>query len=98
MGFVEGRVNPSRTMVQVNAPVNADQPEWVCFSEDVFTMATQAATHWDALAHMQLRRGDLQRLPGVDRLGGGRRPLRHPPPHHRGQPGRPARRGPRPRA
>jgi kynurenine formamidase len=50
IGFVEGRVNPSRTMVQVNGPVTAD-PDWVCFSEDVFTMATQAATHWDALAH-----------------------------------------------
>ena len=51
LGFVEGRVNPTRTMVQVNQPVNADQPEWVCFSEDVLTMATQCATHWDALAH-----------------------------------------------
>ncbi len=51
LGFVEGRVNPTRTMVQVNQPVNADQPEWVCFSEDVVTMATQCATHWDALAH-----------------------------------------------
>ena len=51
LGFVEGRVNPTRTMVQVNQPVNADQPEWVCFSEDVLTLATQCATHWDALAH-----------------------------------------------
>jgi kynurenine formamidase len=51
LGFVEGRVNPTRTMVQVNQPVNADQPDWVCFSEDVLTMATQCATHWDALAH-----------------------------------------------
>jgi kynurenine formamidase len=51
LGFVEGRVNPSRTMVQVNQPVNADEPDWVCFSEDVLTMATQCATHWDALAH-----------------------------------------------
>ena len=51
LGFVEGRVNPSRTMVQVNVPVNADQPDWVCFSEDVLTLATQCATHWDALAH-----------------------------------------------
>ena len=50
-GFVEGRVNPSRTMVQVNVPVNAEEPEWVCFSEDVLTLATQCATHWDALAH-----------------------------------------------
>jgi kynurenine formamidase len=51
VGFVEGRVNPRRTMVQVNHPVNVDQPEWVCFSEDVLTLATQCATHWDALAH-----------------------------------------------
>ena len=51
LGFVEGRVNPTLTMVQVNQPVNADQPEWVCFSEDVLTLATQCATHWDALAH-----------------------------------------------
>ncbi len=51
LGFVEGRVNPTRTMVQVNQPVNADQPDWVCFSEDVLNLATQCATHWDALAH-----------------------------------------------
>jgi kynurenine formamidase len=51
LGFVEGRVNPTLTMVQVNQPVNADQPDWVCFSEDVVSMATQCATHWDALAH-----------------------------------------------
>jgi kynurenine formamidase len=51
LGFVEGRVNPTRTMVQVNQPVNEDQPEWVCFSEDVLSLATQCATHWDALAH-----------------------------------------------
>jgi kynurenine formamidase len=51
LGFVEGRVNPTRTMVQVNQPVNADEPDWVCFSEDVLTLATQCATHWDALAH-----------------------------------------------
>jgi len=51
LGFVEGRVNPSRTMVQVNVPVNTEQPDWVCFSEDVLTLATQCATHWDALSH-----------------------------------------------
>jgi kynurenine formamidase len=38
-------------MVQVNVPVNAEQPDWVCFSEDVLTLATQCATHWDSLAH-----------------------------------------------
>ena len=51
LGFIEGRVNPTRAMVQVNLPVDADQPDWVCFSEDVLTLATQCATHWDALAH-----------------------------------------------
>ncbi len=50
LGFVEGRVNPTRTMIHVNEPVGPD-PEFVAFSEDVFSMATQAATHWDALAH-----------------------------------------------
>jgi len=50
VGFVEGRVNPTRTMIHVNKPEGPD-PEFIAFSEDVFTMATQAATHWDALAH-----------------------------------------------
>jgi kynurenine formamidase len=49
-GFVEGRDNPRRIMTQVNNPLSAD-PEWICSSEDVVTMATQCATHWDALAH-----------------------------------------------
>ncbi len=51
IGVVEGRVNPTRSMVQVNRPVNAEEPGWVRFSEDVLNMATQCATHWDALAH-----------------------------------------------
>ena len=50
LGFVEGRVNPTRTMIHVNKPEGPD-PEFIAFSEDVLTMATQAATHWDALAH-----------------------------------------------
>lgn len=50
MGFVKGRVNPSRSMIQVNLPLSAD-PEWICSSEDLLTLATQCATHWDALAH-----------------------------------------------
>jgi kynurenine formamidase len=50
LGFVEGRVNPTRTMIHVNKPEGPD-PEFVSFSEDVFSMPTQAATHWDALAH-----------------------------------------------
>ncbi len=50
-GLVPGRVNPTRTMVAVNEPLSAD-PEWICSSEDVVTMALQCATHWDALAHV----------------------------------------------
>jgi kynurenine formamidase len=50
LGFVEGRVNPTRTTIHVNKPEGPD-PEFISFSEDVFSMATQAATHWDALAH-----------------------------------------------
>jgi kynurenine formamidase len=51
MGLVEGRINPSRTMAQVNQPLSPD-PEWICANDDLFTMSTQAATHWDALAHV----------------------------------------------
>jgi kynurenine formamidase len=50
-GFVEGRVNPSVDVVQTNNPLSPD-PEWICASEDVVTLATQCATHWDALAHV----------------------------------------------
>jgi kynurenine formamidase len=50
LGFVEGRVNPVRTMVSVDAP-QTDDPGWVAFSEDVVTLAMQCATHWDGLAH-----------------------------------------------
>jgi len=49
-GFVPGRVNPSLTMIKVNEPEGPD-PDFVRFSEDVLTLATQSATHWDALAH-----------------------------------------------
>jgi kynurenine formamidase len=49
-GFVKGRDNPTRTMVQINEPLSAD-PDWVCASEDTATLALQCATHWDALAH-----------------------------------------------
>jgi kynurenine formamidase len=51
IGLVPGRVNPRRTMVVVNGPLS-DDPRWICSSEDTVTMALQAATHWDALAHV----------------------------------------------
>lgn len=56
VGFVEGRVNPSRTMVAVNQPLSPD-PTWIASSEDVVTMATQCATHWDGLAHVSYGAG-----------------------------------------
>jgi kynurenine formamidase len=50
-GFIKGRVNPTRSMILVNEPLSPD-PDWVCSSEDVVTLALQCATHWDALAHV----------------------------------------------
>jgi kynurenine formamidase len=49
-GFIKGRVNPTRSMIQINEPLSPD-PEWICSSEDVVTLALQCATHWDGLAH-----------------------------------------------
>lgn len=42
MGFIPGRINPVRTMISLNQP----------FSDDLVVMGLQAATHWDALAHV----------------------------------------------
>jgi kynurenine formamidase len=62
LGFIGGRVNPTHSMVSVNAP-QSDDPEWVAFSEDVVTFAMQCATHWDGLAHTSYGAG-----PGGGRL------------------------------
>ncbi len=56
MGFVPGRVNPTRTMICVNQPLSPD-PEWIASSEDVVTLALQCATHWDGLAHVSYGAG-----------------------------------------
>ena len=56
MGFVPGRVNPTRTMVSVNEPLSPD-PEWIASSEDTVTLAMQCATHWDGLAHVSYGAG-----------------------------------------
>lgn len=50
-GLIEGRVNPQRTMIAVNAPLTSD-PDAFSSSDDVVVMGLQAATHWDALAHV----------------------------------------------
>jgi kynurenine formamidase len=51
LGFVPGRVNPTRTMIHVVEPQQPEHSDWVAFSEDLLTLATQCATHWDSLAH-----------------------------------------------
>jgi kynurenine formamidase len=50
-GAIPGRLNPLRTMVAINTPLTGD-PSQFCFSDDVVVMGLQAATHWDALAHV----------------------------------------------
>src|ERR1700722_1757265 len=56
MGFVPGRVNPTRTRVCVNEPLSPD-PEWIASSEDTVNLAMQCATHWDGLAHVSYGAG-----------------------------------------
>jgi len=49
LGFMPGRINPLRTMVQINEAVGS----WgMRTSDDIVMMAMQAATHWDGLAHV----------------------------------------------
>lgn len=50
-GLIPGRLNPLRTMLAVNRPLTGD-PDGFCSSDDVVVMGLQAATHWDALAHV----------------------------------------------
>lgn len=50
-GIIPGRINPLRTMTHLNTPLSGD-PDWIASNEDVVTMGTQAATHWDALSHV----------------------------------------------
>jgi kynurenine formamidase len=65
VGFVPGRVNPTRTMISVNEALGPG-PGWIAFSEDAVTMAMQCATHWDGLAHASYGAG-----PGGGRLYNG---------------------------
>jgi kynurenine formamidase len=51
LGFMPGRINPLRTMVQINNPITGD-PDAVCTSDDVVVMGLQCATHWDGLGHV----------------------------------------------
>lgn len=50
-GVIPGRDNPSRSMLMVDVAFTGD-PSNFCTSDDTLTMGVQAATHWDALAHV----------------------------------------------
>lgn len=75
-GSIEGRDNPVLEMISVNRPFGS-----VAFSDDRVTMGLQAATHWDALAHVSydgllyngfpagsVTEGGAQRC-GIDKVG-----------------------------
>jgi kynurenine formamidase len=51
-GVIPGRVNPIRTMLEVNHPWLKGDPNNFCNSDDMIIMALQSCTHWDALAHV----------------------------------------------
>jgi kynurenine formamidase len=50
-GRIPGRDNPRRRMLAVNTPYTGDPADF-CTSDDAVAMGVQAATHWDALAHV----------------------------------------------
>lgn len=50
-GAIPGRDNPSREMIAVNVAYTGDR-DGFCTSDDRVTMGVQAATHFDALAHV----------------------------------------------
>ncbi|MBS2535674.1 cyclase family protein [Catenulispora sp. NF23] len=51
IGMIEGRDNPKRTMIMVNAQVMGPEHAFRT-SDDRVEMGLQAGTHWDALAHV----------------------------------------------
>lgn len=51
MGAIPGRTNPELEMIAINHPLTGDPGDF-CSSDDRVSMGVQAATHWDALAHV----------------------------------------------
>jgi kynurenine formamidase len=51
LGFIPGRVNPQPELHDVNHPLS-DDADGACDNDDHVTLGLQAATHWDALAHV----------------------------------------------
>jgi kynurenine formamidase len=72
-GAIAGRDNPSRQMLMVNMAFTGD-PSDFCTSDDTVTMGVQAATHWDALAHVSYEGRLYNGIPAdaVDESGAGR--------------------------
>ena len=50
-GTIRGRINPTREMLMINRSFTGDRDDF-CTSDDTLAMGVQAATHWDALAHV----------------------------------------------
>jgi kynurenine formamidase len=50
-GAIEGRDNPKHEMIMVDTPLTGDPANFTT-SDDRVNLALQAATHWDALAHV----------------------------------------------
>jgi kynurenine formamidase len=50
-GAIPGRDNPTHEMIMVDTPLTGDASNFTT-SDDKVAMALQAATHWDALAHV----------------------------------------------
>jgi kynurenine formamidase len=53
-GLVKGRDNPTHRMIRVNSAPTGDATVFAT-SDDAIDLALQAATHWDALAHVAYR-------------------------------------------
>lgn len=51
LGFIPGRTNPTLTFHQLGHALT-DDPDGARANDDAVTMGLQAATHWDALAHV----------------------------------------------
>jgi kynurenine formamidase len=49
-GVLPGRINPVRSMVQLNSPTMGSDD--VLTNDDLVVMGLQCATHWDGLAHV----------------------------------------------
>lgn len=51
LGIMPGRINPVRSMAQINSPMTGDPADF-CTSDDLVVMGLQCATHWDGLGHV----------------------------------------------